>query len=72
MDIGQPKDFITGASLYLDHIKTSAPEKLAEGAHLKSPVLIVSKNIDYIPRSTISLHLMPCISGHIVACVSCF
>lgn len=45
MDIGQPKDFITGTSLYLDHLKKSAPDKLAEGAQFKSPVLIVRYTI---------------------------
>ncbi len=42
MDIGQPKDFITGTSLYLGHIKQVKPDCLATGDNFKSPVLVVS------------------------------
>ena len=41
MDIGQPKDFITGTSLYLGHIKQVQPDCLAKGDNFKSPVLVV-------------------------------
>jgi mannose-1-phosphate guanylyltransferase len=40
MDIGQPKDFITGTCLYLDHLKKNFPEELAQGTQYKSPVLV--------------------------------
>lgn len=42
MDIGQPKDFITGTSLYLDHVRKYSPHQLAEGVQFISPVLVVS------------------------------
>ena len=45
MDIGQPKDFITGTSLYLGHIKQVQPDCLANGENIKSPVLVVSLSI---------------------------
>ena len=45
MDIGQPKDFITGTSLYLGHIKQVQPDCLANGDNIKSPVLVVSLSI---------------------------
>lgn len=42
MDIGQPKDFIKGTGMYLEHLKKSKSQMLAEGAQFKSPVLVVS------------------------------
>ena len=41
MDIGQPKDFITGMGLYLEHLKNSQPEKLATGDSFVGNVLVV-------------------------------
>ena len=45
MDIGQPKDFITGTSLYLGHIKQIQPNCLATGEGFKAPVLVVSCSV---------------------------
>ena len=42
MDIGQPKDFIIGTSLYLNHVKITSPERLAKGDNFHGPVLVVS------------------------------
>lgn len=42
MDIGQPKDFITGMGLYLDHVKNSEPARLANGNGFVGNVLVVS------------------------------
>ena len=41
MDIGQPKDFITGTALYLSHLKTSVPTALTTGDNFVGPVLVV-------------------------------
>lgn len=41
MDIGQPKDFITGTSLYLNHVKLTSPDRLAKGENFSGPVLVV-------------------------------
>jgi mannose-1-phosphate guanylyltransferase len=40
MDVGQPKDFITGMCKYLTHLNEISPEKLANGPHIVGPVLI--------------------------------
>eukprot|EP01101_Sappina_pedata_P001304 TRINITY_DN1139_c0_g1_i2.p1 TRINITY_DN1139_c0_g1~~TRINITY_DN1139_c0_g1_i2.p1 ORF type:complete len:366 (+),score=150.77 TRINITY_DN1139_c0_g1_i2:111-1208(+) len=40
MDVGQPKDFLTGTGLYLSHLKATAPERLATGEGIVGPVLI--------------------------------
>lgn len=42
MDIGQPKDFIIGTGLYLEHLKMSQSEKLATGEGFVGEVLVVS------------------------------
>jgi len=42
MDIGQPKDFIIGAGLYLSFLRKTAPERLAEGENFVGNVLVVS------------------------------
>jgi mannose-1-phosphate guanylyltransferase len=39
-DVGQPKDFLTGTSLYLQSIAKKAPETLAKGAQYKGNVLV--------------------------------
>ncbi len=41
MDIGQPKDFITGMGLYLDHLKKHEPQRLAAGTGFVGNVLVV-------------------------------
>ena len=45
MDIGQPKDFITGTNLYLTHLKQNEPSKLATGDTFVGPVLVVSQSL---------------------------
>ena len=40
MDIGQPKDFLTGLVLYLDSLRHRFPERLASGAHTVGNVMI--------------------------------
>jgi len=39
MDVGQPKDFLTGLGLYLNHLKVNSPDKLRSGKGIISPVL---------------------------------
>ena len=41
MDIGQPKDFLTGTALYLDSLKKKGSKELAEGPNIIGNVLIV-------------------------------
>ncbi|WOL04678.1 putative mannose-1-phosphate guanylyltransferase 3 [Canna indica] len=40
MDVGQPKDYITGLRLYLDSLRKKASSKLAVGPHVVGNVLI--------------------------------
>lgn len=40
MDVGQPKDFLAGMSLYLNSLKTKAPETLKVGPNIIPPVLV--------------------------------
>ncbi|KAI7731238.1 hypothetical protein M8C21_016701 [Ambrosia artemisiifolia] len=40
MDIGQPKDYITGLRLYLDSLRKKSQSKLASGAHIIGNVLV--------------------------------
>lgn len=40
MDIGQPKDYLSGRKLYLDYIKRNYPSELAMGQHIIGNVLI--------------------------------
>ena len=40
MDIGQPKDYITGLRLYLDSLRKKSSPKLAKGSHILGNVLI--------------------------------
>ncbi|KAG0467651.1 hypothetical protein HPP92_018640 [Vanilla planifolia] len=40
MDIGQPKDYITGLRLYLNSIRKISPSKLASGHHIVGNVLV--------------------------------
>lgn len=40
MDIGQPKDYITGLRLYLDSLKKKSSPKLATGSHIVGNVLV--------------------------------
>eukprot|EP01114_Cavostelium_apophysatum_P002341 TRINITY_DN1207_c0_g1_i1.p1 TRINITY_DN1207_c0_g1~~TRINITY_DN1207_c0_g1_i1.p1 ORF type:complete len:358 (+),score=107.48 TRINITY_DN1207_c0_g1_i1:211-1284(+) len=40
MDIGQPKDFLAGSSLYLAHLEETKSDKLHKGQGIVGPVLI--------------------------------
>ncbi|CAA6655038.1 unnamed protein product [Spirodela intermedia] len=40
MDIGQPKDYITGLRLYLNSLRKKSPSKLAAGPHIVGNVLL--------------------------------
>ncbi len=43
MDVGQPKDFLTGMCMYLQSIREAGDDqKLAKGTHIRGNVLIVS------------------------------
>ena len=42
MDVGQPKDFLTGMCMYLQHLKEKSPEKLHQGTGIIGNVLVVS------------------------------
>lgn len=43
MDVGQPKDFLTGTSLYLHHLQHTNPHLLAKGTEIRGSALIVSE-----------------------------
>jgi len=40
MDVGQPKDFLSGQKLYLDYLEETKSGELASGPGIKGPVLI--------------------------------
>ncbi|KAJ3703922.1 hypothetical protein LUZ61_007627 [Rhynchospora tenuis] len=40
MDIGQPRDYITGLRLYLDSLRKNSPSKLSQGVHVLGNVLV--------------------------------
>ncbi|KAK9113812.1 hypothetical protein Syun_020609 [Stephania yunnanensis] len=40
MDIGQPRDYITGLELYLDALRNKGSSKLSSGSHIRGNVLI--------------------------------
>jgi mannose-1-phosphate guanylyltransferase len=40
MDIGQPKDYLTGTVMHLASLAANSPERLATGAHIEGSVLI--------------------------------
>lgn len=40
MDVGQPRDFITGTSLYLDSLAKKEPARLAKGPWVTGNVLV--------------------------------
>lgn len=42
MDIGQPKDFLTGMCMYLQSLRQHAPERLRTGPDFLGNVLVVS------------------------------
>ena len=42
MDVGQPKDFLSGMVLHLNGIKAKSPELLYQGPGVRGNVLVVS------------------------------
>lgn len=42
MDIGQPKDFLTGMCMYLQSLRVQHPERLHSGTGFVGNVLVVS------------------------------
>ena len=46
MDIGQPKDFLKGMTLYLSFLRQSAAQRLAEGDGFVGNVLVVCEHAD--------------------------
>ena len=42
MDVGQPKDFLTGMCMYLNHLRHTRPEKLHQGPCVVGDVFVVS------------------------------
>jgi mannose-1-phosphate guanylyltransferase len=40
MDVGQPKDFLAGTTLYLEHLEEKHPHLLAKGEGFSGPVLV--------------------------------
>lgn len=42
MDIGQPKDFLTGMCMYLQSVRQQGPERLRTGPGFLGNVLVVS------------------------------
>nr|CAI5846880.1 unnamed protein product [Callosobruchus analis] len=58
MDIGQPKDFLTGMCLYLKHLRATDPGKLSEGPNIVGNVLLdptakIGNNCQIGPNVTI-------------------
>lgn len=43
MDIGQPKDYLNGMSLYLNWLQTRDPEKLSTRLDVVGNVIVVSQ-----------------------------
>jgi hypothetical protein len=41
MDVGQPKDFLTGMCLYLNDLRLKAPDRLYNGPGVVGNVLVV-------------------------------
>ncbi len=41
MDVGQPKDYLTGMCLYLDYLRKKKPEKLHQDSCIVGNVLIL-------------------------------
>lgn len=45
MDVGQPKDFLIGMCMYLQHLKEKSPEKLYHRPGVLGNVLVVCENL---------------------------
>ena len=52
MDIGQPKDFITGTALYLNYLRQTNPSILAQGEGIVGNVLVVRHSVVAMSMST--------------------
>lgn len=55
MDIGQPKDFLTGMCMYLQALRAQHPEKLHSGPGVVGNVLVVCAS----PTHAVRAHLHP-------------
>ena len=44
MDVGQPKDFLTGMCLYLNDLRQKSPGALHQGSGIVGNILVVSVN----------------------------
>jgi len=42
MDVGQPKDFLTGMCLYLNDLRQKSPSSLHQGPGVVGNILVVS------------------------------
>ena len=62
MDVGQPKDFLTGMSMYLQSLREKSPGKLYEGDYIIGNALIVGTT-QSLNLSESTLHLpIDCLS----------
>lgn len=52
MDIGQPKDFLTGMCMYLQALRAQHPEKLHSGPGVVGNVLVVSASPQHTSLGT--------------------
>ncbi len=57
MDIGQPKDFVTGVGMYLSYLAEHNPAKLAKGDNFVGNVLVVR----VLFSETCTAHVHTCI-----------
>lgn len=53
MDVGQPKDFLSGMVLHLNSIKSKEPRLLYQGPGVRGNVLVVSINKNVIKILTV-------------------
>ncbi|KAI5093386.1 mannose-1-phosphate guanyltransferase beta, partial [Silurus meridionalis] len=63
MDIGQPKDFLTGMCMYLQSVRQNAPERLRTGPGfvgnvLVDPTAVIGKNCTIGPNVTIGANVV--------------
>jgi mannose-1-phosphate guanylyltransferase len=55
MDVGQPKDFLTGMCLYLDSLKTKKNNQLSKDPCIVGNVIVVSTFlVKYLPSLLLS------------------
>ena len=50
MDVGQPKDFLAGTYVYLNHLKSKDPKCLTTGENIIGNVLIVQNKKNSIKK----------------------